>query len=223
MLYLLANTDRTDGYTGQRSSFPREVIISRQVKTRVIKATDRKVFSSGFIEGQVSARNGTGSGGRHVIAMPEEFDVLHNILYYLYTGMIVFDTSPETFEPSDNAPRAVDVHAIYSAADRFLLTDLRERAFDFLRNTCTVENITRRVFGDCASIHDEVTRFYNSFFIQHLGSVVATFDYKNFFQEVEGWSAKRRAEVNTKFRELAEDRLKETESESARRKRMRLA
>jgi len=181
------------------------------------------VFTSGFIEGQLSARDETHSDDRQVITIPEDFDVFHNILYYLYTGIIVFDTSPESFEPSDKAPRAVDVHAIYSAADRFLLTDLRERAFDFLRNTCTVENITRRVFGDCASIHDEVTRFYNSFFIQHLGSVVATFDYKNFFQEVEGWSAKRRAEVNTKFRELAEDRLKETESESARRKRMRLA
>jgi hypothetical protein len=182
---------------------------------RVIKATDRKVFSSGFIEGQLSARNGTGSGGRHIIAMPEEFDVLHNILYYLYTGIIVFDTSPEGFDPSDHAPRAVDVHAIYAAADRFLLTDLKEKAFDFLQNTCTVENITRHVFGDCASIHDEVTKFYNSFFIEHLGMVVTTFDCKNFFQEVEGWSAKRRAEVNTKFRELAEDRLKETESETA--------
>jgi len=198
------------------------VIISRQVNLRVIKTADSTVFTSGFIEGQFSSSNyETCSDGRHVITIPEDFDVFHNILYYLYTGMIVFDTSPETFEPSDNAPRAVDVHAIYSAADRFLLTDLKGRAFDFLRSTCAVENITGRVFGDCASVHDEVTKFYNSFFIEHLGSVVTTFDYKNFFQEVEGWSAKRRAEVNTKFRELAEDRLKETDSEFARRKRVR--
>jgi hypothetical protein len=78
------------------------------------------------------------------------------------------------------------------------------------------------VFGDCARIHDEVTKFYNSFFIEHMATAVRTFDYKNFFQEVEGCSAKRRAEVNTHFRELAEDRLKDTEPEAARRKRMRL-
>jgi hypothetical protein len=153
--------------------------------------------------------------------MPEEFDVLHNILYYLYTGIIVFDTSPEGFDPSEHAPRAVDAHAIYAAADRFLLTGLKQKVFEFLQESCTVENITLRVFGDCARIHDQVTEFYNHFFIEHLGTVVTTFDYKNFFQEVEGWSAKRRAEVNTQFRELAEDRLKET-SEAARKKRMRL-
>ena len=180
------------------------------------------MFNSGFLEGLLVTQQGEPVGGRRVITIPEDFDVFHNILYYLYTGIIVFDTSPEDLEPSLNTPKTVDVHALYAAADRFLLTDLQQKAFDFLQKTCTVENITSRVFGDFAGTHHEVTKFYKDFFKEHIGAVVMSFDYKNFFEEAEGWSAKRRAEVNSKFRELAEERLKKTEAEIRKRKKMRL-
>ena len=41
--------------------------------------------------------NGTTSETGRIINSTENFDVYHNILYYLYTGMVVFDTAPEDF------------------------------------------------------------------------------------------------------------------------------
>jgi hypothetical protein len=139
-----------------------------------------------------------------ICTIPEAF---HNILYYPYTGVVVFATSPEEFEPTQNAPKAVDVHAIYAAADQFLLTDLKEKALAFLITTCNVDNITSRVFGECAKMHDEVTEYYDKFFRLQFSSILKSPEYRDFFQEAECRSAEKRAEVYAKFRDLAEVRI----------------
>lgn len=180
------------------------------------------VFSSGFQEGICPTQNESTSDHRRTINMPEDFDVFYNILYYIYTGIIVLETSPDLFEPANNAPKAVDVHLIYAAADRFLLQDLRHKAALFLMKTCTIDNVTSRLFGISDGLDSSIAaKYYESFFKDNLEAVLRSSDYKDFFQEVEGWSPTERAEVNTRFRKLTTDRLTETEKESAARKRRR--
>ena len=180
------------------------------------------VFTSGFQEGICAMRNGTTSDHHRIINMPEDFDAFYNILYYMYTGIIVFESSPELFEPANNAPKAVDVHLIYAAADRFLLGDLREKAALFLVKPCTIDNVTSRLFGMSDGFDSSgVAEYYEFYFQDNLEAVLRSSDYKNFFQEVEGWSPTERAEVNTRFRKLTTDRLTETEKDSEARKRKR--
>jgi hypothetical protein len=154
--------------------------------------------------------------------MPEDLDVFYNILYYIYTGIIVFESSPELLVPTNNAPKAVDVHLIYAAADRFLLGDLREKAALFLVKTCRVDNVTSRLFGMSDGLDSSgVAEYYEFYFQDNLETVLRSSDYKDFFQEVEGWSPTERAEVNTRFRKLTTDRLTETEEDSEARERKR--
>ena len=160
------------------------------------------MFTSGFQEGQSASEN------RRLINSTENFDLYHTILYYLYTGIIVFDTAPDNFDPTDNAPQAIDVHTIYDAADRFLLPDLKQKAFNFLRKTCTADNITSRVFGECASLHEELTKYYDSYFEENIQSVLESSDYKKFFDEEESWPTEKRVDINTKLRALMEDGMK---------------
>src|SRR5271154_5636759 len=72
------------------------------------------VFTSGFQEGICPTQNETTSDHQRTINMPEDFDVFYNILYYIYTGIIILATSPKVFDPANNAPKAVDVHLIYA-------------------------------------------------------------------------------------------------------------
>ena len=137
-------------------------------------------------------------------------------------GIIVLETSSELFEPTNNAPKAVDVHLISAAADRFLLRDLRRKAGLFLMKTCTIDNVTSRLFGISDGVDSSgAAEYYEFFFKDNLEAILRSSDYKDFFQEVEGWSPTERAEVNDRFRKLTTDRLTETEEESAARKRRR--
>jgi hypothetical protein len=175
------------------------------------------VFTSGFQEGNSTTDNGTSSENGRIIDSPENFDVYHNILSFLYTGIVVFEMAPDQSEPTKKKPRAIDVHTMYDAADRFLLPDLKQKAFDFLKKTCTVDNITSRVFGECASLHDELTKYYDSYFKDNIQSVLESSGYKDFFEEEEAWTTKKRADINTKVRALLEEGMKGLEKTKKRR------
>ena|SRR5271168_1604993 len=102
-------------------------------------------------------------------------------------------------------------------ADPFLLPDLKQKAFDFLEKTCTVDNITSRVFGECASLHDELTKYYDSYFKNNVRSVLECSGYRDFFEEEEAWTTNKRVDINTKVRALLEEGMKGLEKPKRRR------
>jgi hypothetical protein len=109
---------------------------------------------------------------------------------------------------SREIPRALGVETIYSAADRFLLDGLKAKALDFMKRTCTVNNITARTFGEFADLHTQVDVLYSSYFKRHVGEIMETPEYLEYFENVESSTSEERARVNSKFRGLMQNELK---------------
>jgi len=178
-----------------------------------------EVFNSGFSEGQTAdSTDDTFLERGRIIKTSENYRLFYNILYYLYTEVIVFDTDPN-YPSEESLEIPPDVESIYAAADRMLLTDLKEKALGFLRRTCSTENITARVFGHNASVYEELNEIYTSYFKEHLEEVIKTLEYREFFQELEESSdISLKLNISSKFRKLVEDRFKGN-SDSKKRKR----
>lgn len=130
----------------------------------------------------------------------EPFDLLHNILYYLYTDRITFGTNLNTSVPA-NLPKLCSAEDIYIAADRMFLTDLKQKALNFLKLSCTTENITARVLGTFADVHTEVGTIYTDYFRHNWDRVKESEWFEQAFEKLqEGSDEKELAEK--KFRKL---------------------
>lgn len=173
------------------------------------------VFASSFQEGDLTTA-GRISGSpdlddaviqvhRRRVVMVEDFDVVHNVLYYMYTNSITFSTtsSQDSDKNENGEPSVGDTEAIYALAHRLDLESLQSKALRFLEMTCTVRNITDRVFGEFASLYEEVGEIYEKYFKKHWVEVRETQEFGEYFsmmEEKEDFAELRR--VFRKFREL---------------------
>ena len=141
--------------------------------------------------------------------MVEDFDIVHNILYYLYASRITFSTStigPEESSSESSTPRVCDAEDIYALAHRLELEALQSKALRFLKSTCNERNITSRVLSEFASIYEEVGGVYESFFKENWREVRLTVEYREFFstvEEIEDLKEIRR--IYRKLREVMEE------------------
>jgi hypothetical protein len=176
------------------------------------------VFASFFSEGDSAAANqfpssqeslGSLQNPRRKIIMIENFDVVHNILYYLYASRITFSTSTINSEESSRescTPQVCDAEDIYALAHRLELEALQSKALRFLKSTCNVRNITSRLLSEFASIYDEIGQIYGSFFKENWTEVRSTVEYKDFFSVVEEMEdLKEIQRIHGKFREVMEE------------------
>jgi hypothetical protein len=176
------------------------------------------VFSSGFSEGNSTtpitreqAEDDTYMGRRRIVRIHEDYDVLYDILYYIYTGIICFQTDPQTIRIPSGNYCFLDGPTIYAAADRFLLTDLKQICLGFLDRSCDINNITSRVFSRTAMLYPEVDEIYSCYFKVNFKEVMETTEFKGFFDNLEkSEDSDMRAEINEKFRRLIQDQFKQT-------------
>ena len=178
------------------------------------------LFGSAFAEGDAWAASSSSDTGasnvplgprnsvvrQRVITMEEDFDVVHNILYYIYTNRIIFSTivpSPKDSDPlneftitpgcSDTKvgpkvqPRVIDTEDIFALAHRLDLVDLQNLALAFLGKTCDFINITSRVFSHFAAKHEEVAQVYDAYFRKAWSSIVLLYskEFKEYFAMME--------------------------------------
>jgi hypothetical protein len=139
-----------------------------------IEVTDLLVLGSSFAEA-ISSKINT----------EDNYDILHNILYYIYTDRIIFGTRDGVC-PSKNLPKICSAEDIYETADRMMLDKLRLKAFEFLGVTCDKHNITSRVMSKFADVHPKVAKLYDDYFQKHWESIKGTEEFKQAFTEVEG-------------------------------------
>jgi hypothetical protein len=145
------------------------------------------VFSSAFLEGDSTVadslvslgQNGT-SLHRRTITMTEDFDVVHNVLYYIYTNRITFSTiaSPEP-QSKGGQPNVCDGEEVFALAHRLDLEDLKKKALEFLGRSCTLRNITSRVFNQSACLYDEVAKVYDEYFKRNWATIRNSAEFKN--------------------------------------------
>jgi BTB/POZ domain len=111
------------------------------------------------------ADHSSGAPEKQTITLPDgNYNLLHNVLFYIYTNRIFLTLRLKTRPPSPNDPKPCDVQKIYSVAEKLFLERLRQKCLAFLKETCTVENITDRLMGDAAKDSAELSEMYQQYF-----------------------------------------------------------
>src|SRR5271170_207203 len=86
------------------------------------------------------------------IVVEEDFDLVHNVLFYIHTNKIRFSTNlgeePDVFNSND--PKICEAEDIYALSHRWELKDLQAKALKFLKFSCNPRNIASRIFGKYA-------------------------------------------------------------------------
>jgi hypothetical protein len=103
-----------------------------------------------------------------------DFTTMHNLLSYLYTGCVNLHylsknpVAPGALEDENDIdlqyPEIADAFLLYRAANMYMVEELENRCYHYLRSTCTKENIIERLFDtpEC-SHHDKIRDMYLEF------------------------------------------------------------
>ena len=77
-----------------------------------------------------------------------DFVTLHNILYYIYTGVVNLHTSaPDPQELPHGYPEEPDLYELYRNADKFLLPELKETCLEFIEAALTPTRVVEWLFN----------------------------------------------------------------------------
>jgi hypothetical protein len=142
---------------------------------------------------------------RRLICMEEDIDLVHNIIYYIYTNKIAFSTETSetntTFGPS--FPNVCDAEDIYALAHRLDLEGLKDKALGFLKLSCNPRNIIPRVLGPYTSLYDEMSGVYADYFHRNWAEIRDTTEFGIYFTELEhDGDLEETIRVFKRFREL---------------------
>jgi hypothetical protein len=105
-----------------------------------------------------------------------DFDTLHNILYFLYTGCVNLHvggfgrgkTVPEGY------PVEPDPFKLYRHAEKLLLTSLSERCLLYLKTSMSPLNISERLFCGEVEHYDGLREMYLQYLLANYNEVKAT-------------------------------------------------
>lgn len=140
---------------------------------------------------------------RQTFNVDYDYELFHNVLFYIYTGRIIFSTSSDpNSSPDAEIPVTDKAEGIYATSHRLNLVSLDKKAFHFLKATCTVPNITRKVFSKFAEKHEMVGQMYDEFFLRNWKNVMDCKEFDAFFEDLEGGDFEEYVRVNKKFREM---------------------
>ena len=168
------------------------------------------MLNSNFVEGGATSIQETNASVkdvtplrscRHVVNLPDDYDLFHTILYYLYTDRISFTTDLDNCNSNPHATD--DAEGIYAIAHRLLISPLLDKCIKFLVDTCSPQNITARAFGKVAATYEAIGKTYQTYLLDHWNDVIQDPSFEEFFAEVKGEESQR---VNALLRELVRSR-----------------
>jgi len=137
------------------------------------------VFSSGFAEGDEAVGNSL-----RVIRMDDHVDIVHTVLYYLYTKEITLSTDL-TLKTEPASLPICTAEGIYALAHRLNLEDLQRKVCAFLLETCTIHNIMEKVFSEFGTRYDKIKQLYTDYFRSHWPEIRKTHSYKDYFARLD--------------------------------------
>jgi hypothetical protein len=136
------------------------------------------VFQSKFMEGVNATANGLQVG---TIIQTLPFEVLHPIMYYLYTDRICFTTLP--IEEAKSLYQVPPCHAedAYRVGHLFDLDSLKKKALGFLVDTADTTNIISRIFGEYALKYQDIGQGYETVFYENWNDIRTTGALSKYF------------------------------------------
>jgi len=116
-----------------------------------------------------------------------DFDTMHNLLSYLCTGCVNMHYDSQSSVPpgvdDDDAdlayPERADAFLLYRAANMYMVEELENRCYHYLRSTCTQENIIERMFDtpECAH-HDRIRNMYLEYVNENFETIKTTKEWE---------------------------------------------
>jgi hypothetical protein len=106
-----------------------------------------------------------------------DFVTLHNILYYIYIGCVNLpfpQDEPDNDPLPEGYPDVPDAFRLFRNADKFLLSDLKERCYLHLKHGITIKNVVERLFHPACGQHSELKDFYFRYLIVNYNEVKKT-------------------------------------------------
>jgi hypothetical protein len=141
------------------------------------------VFDSGLAESHLRESSRLDEPrARRVVSIPDDFDLFHAFLYYIYTDEICFTNEPEASQLVD-VPCVTDVEGMYMLSHRLLCDSVTTKAQQFLAYSCTLRNITAREFSSFAMLYTEVGNLYHKSFMNNWDEVVQSKEFEQYFEE----------------------------------------
>ena len=137
--------------------------------------------------------------------MDENYDMFHLVLSFLYTERICFATSGE-IKPDPETLMTCDAEGVYAISGRLKLPSLQSKAFHFMQITTDLQNITSRVFGEFASKHPGVEKWYDEYFKTHRQEILVQKEYNKFMDTLEQRDLKEEGDLKEFRRVMAKYR-----------------
>jgi len=169
--------------------------VSAESESSTLRGSKRKRSNGGDVQRKHMSLPEIDALGRSIIYIDDvDFGTFHNILYFLYTGNINLqdqreevDCPPEEAEgyPQDE----VSPMALFQAADMYLIEPLRQQCFRYLVKTCTINNISSRLFDISVQSFEDLRKEYLAYMVKNFDKVKTTKEWREAILKMNDGSA----------------------------------
>lgn len=113
------------------------------------------------------------------------FVTMHNLLYYLYTGMVNLHYGDTRQKLPQGYPEEANASELFRVADMYGVGPLADRCFNYLMSTNTPENICGRLFDFRCEPYQNLRDAYINFLLPHYSEVKDTEGWKELFLKMQ--------------------------------------
>jgi hypothetical protein len=182
--------------------YRRDPSITERVRILLSKPLT-EVFQSNFIEGESNGVDVSGGGQGQTMMVQtlkahEPFEVLHPILYFLYTDRVCFTTAPIEEATVIHQVPPCDAEQAYRIGDMLELPQLKSKALEFLVDTADATNIISRVFGEYALKYEEIGKAYEGVFYRCWNDLKKGEVLKQYFRDLREEDEAKKNDVTTR-------------------------
>ena len=140
--------------------------------------------------------SGHSDDGRTIIDVGEaDFDCMHNLLYFVYTGLANLHYDSQNMQFPDGYPDEVDALELCRLSDMYKVQPLVDRCLQYLGQTSTPQNISERLFDILCEPYPELRKEYVEYLLANFETV----------RETKGWrdvifDTREKTDIEKKYR-----------------------
>jgi hypothetical protein len=155
-----------------------------KTESSAIIGTKRKRSNEQETHRKQKSRPAIDHRGRPIIYIDDvDFVTFHNILYFLNTGRINLQYQREEVVRPWEEPEGCSLEepcpvSLFRAADMYLIEPLRQQSLLFLIDTCTINNISDRLFDINVQALEDLKTEFLEYMVKNFNQVIATKEWR---------------------------------------------
>lgn len=162
---------------------------SLQVDTALLLNPESRKRSYSSMRCEKRPRPNMDQRGRPIIYVDDiDFVTFYSVIYFLYTGHtnIYYQREEADWFQGDQESSMDEPSpfALFKAADMYLIKPLRKNCFEYLVRTCTITNISRRLFDVSLDAYDDLKKEYMTFMIKNFDKIKDTDEWQEIIRSM---------------------------------------